>query len=409
MRRKIVYLMVVALVAMVFSAVPMSVSATWTGDITILSNGTIDPADAPIHVKGMKYTLTDNILGSITIKMSGITLSGEGHTIEGTGSGPGILMIGLSGVTIKDCVVKNFNIDIVVVNCDTSTIKGNIVSDTGDSGIYLIGSNGNTIKENKAWNNYWEGIWLEKSSNNIIKENEAWKNGEAGIFLWYSSNNNVIKDNNLHENGGPTWGAGIFLMYSCDNNLIKDNDASNKNGVGIAISDDSCNNIVTENKIFHNLAGGIYVQYDSNNNMITKNAIFKCPGYGQSGIRLLFSSGNTVNQNSVSKTYCGLLIVNNALDNGNVVFENTFRNNFRGLYFIGGGNNIIHHNNIIHNDVQVEDNSAGNQYDDGSEGNYWSDYDGKDADNDGIGNTPYIIYGTAGEQDDYPLMKPWNW
>jgi nitrous oxidase accessory protein NosD len=57
----------------------------------------------------------------------------------------------------------------------------------------------------------------------------------------------------------------------------------------------------------------------------------------------------------------------------------------------------------------VEDNSAGNQYDDGSEGNYWSDYKGKDADGDGIGDIPYMIYGTAGEQDDYPLMKPWEW
>jgi parallel beta-helix repeat protein len=409
MRKMIAYLMVVALVTMVLSAVPTSVSASWTGDVTILSDGTIVPADAPIHVKGMMYTLTDDILGSIAIEKSGITLCGGGYTIEGTGIGNGIFGMGLSDVTIKDVVVNNFDIGITLAFCDSSTIKENEISDCYNAGIYLYGSNGNTIKENKAHDNYWEGIWLEESSNNIIKENEAWKNGEAGIWLWYWCDNNVIKDNKLHENGDPSWGAGVFLMYYCDDNLIKDNDVSNKNGVGIAISDGSCNNIVTENKILHNLAGGIYVRFDSNNNMITKNTIFKCYQYGQSGIRLLFSSGNTVGQNSVSKTYCGLLVVHNALDNGNIVFENTFRNNFRGLYFIGGGNNIIHHNNIIHNDKQVEDNSAGNQYDDGSEGTYWSDYDGKDADKDGIGDTPYVIYGTAGEQDDYPLMSPWNW
>jgi parallel beta-helix repeat protein len=409
MRKKMAYLMVVVLVAMVFSAVPTSVGAGYVGNVTILADGTVDPVDAPIHVKGMKYTLTDDILGSITIQKSGITLCGEGYTVEGSGAGPGIHAIGLTDLTIKEINVMNFLNGILLEGCDSSTIKESEVSRCVLGGINLTGSNGNTIKENKVHDNVWEGICLEKSSNNIIKDNEAWNQNEAGIFLWYWCDNNLIKDNNLHDNGDPTWGAGIFLSRYCDNNIIKDNDVSDKNSVGIVLNIESNNNLVTENKIFHNLAGGIYVRFDSNNNMITKNTIFKCYRYGQSGIRLLFSSGNTVSQNSVSKTYCGLLVVRNALDNGNIVFENTFRNNFRGLHFVGGGNNIIHHNNIIHNDKQVEDNSAGNQYDDGSAGNYWSDYDGKDADKDGIGDTPYIIYGAAGEQDDYPLMKPWNW
>jgi hypothetical protein len=43
-------------------------------------------------------------------------------------------------------------------------------------------------------------------------------------------------------------------------------------------------------------------------------------------------------------------------------------------------------------------------FDNGSFGNYWSDYSGVDADNDGIGDTPYIIGGNL--QDRYPLMAP---
>jgi len=39
-------------------------------------------------------------------------------------------------------------------------------------------------------------------------------------------------------------------------------------------------------------------------------------------------------------------------------------------------------------------------------GNYWSDYDGLDVDDDGIGDTPYAIESNA--QDDYPLMNPCN-
>ena len=39
-------------------------------------------------------------------------------------------------------------------------------------------------------------------------------------------------------------------------------------------------------------------------------------------------------------------------------------------------------------------------------GNYWSDYDGSDANGDCIGDTPYII--RTPYQDNYPLMKPFN-
>ncbi len=412
MRKTITYGLVVALVAMVLSTVPMSVSAAWTGDVTIFSDGTVVPADAPVHVKGMKYTLTDDILGSITIQMSGIILSGEGHTIEGSGSGPGILMIGLSGVTVKDCVVKNFNIGIVIVNCDTSTIKGNKVSDTGDSGIYLTGSNGNTLKDNKLFDNYYEGFWLEGSSDNVIKDNEAWNNGEAGIFLWYSSDNNIIKDNKVHDNGGilgPNTGAGIYLMYSSNNNMIIENDVSSKNNVGILLWETD-NNTVSENTISRNTIGGIYIYYCTGGNIITKNTISNNYAFGHCGIRMWCSSGTTVSQNTISGHYRAVLVYQNPEGTYNLITENTIRNNDKGIqlsYY--SYDNQIHHNNLINNDIQAQDHGIGNMWDDGSEGNYWGDYKGKDKDKDGIGDTPYLTEGAAGSQDNCPLMKPWNW
>jgi parallel beta-helix repeat protein len=409
MRKTLTYLMVVVMVAMAFSVMFTTVSAEYVGNVEILADGTVDPAGAPISVSGMIYTLTDDISGRIRIRMPGITLDGAGYTVEGTGGGPGILAVGLSGLTIKGFNVKNFGNGIVLAGCGSSTVKENTVSGCYDSGIFLVNSNGNTVKDNKVHDNHWEGIWLQISSNNVIKDNEAWNHNEAGIFLWYWSDNNLIMDNDLHDNGDSNWGAAVFLSRYCEYNTIKNNDLSNDNCVGVVLYTESNNNLVTENRIFQNLAGGIYALYDSNNNMITKNTLNKCYKQGQSGIRLLFSSGNTLNKNSVSNCYSGLLVVHNDLSNGNIIYENTFHQNYRGLHFVGGGNNVIHHNNIIKNDKQVEDNSAGNQYDDGLEGNYWSDYKGKDADDDGIGDTPYMIYGSSGGQDDYPLMTPWEW
>jgi nitrous oxidase accessory protein NosD len=42
-------------------------------------------------------------------------------------------------------------------------------------------------------------------------------------------------------------------------------------------------------------------------------------------------------------------------------------------------------------------------WDNGSRGNYWSDYNGTDADSDGIGDTPYVI--DVLNEDRYPLMQ----
>jgi hypothetical protein len=43
-------------------------------------------------------------------------------------------------------------------------------------------------------------------------------------------------------------------------------------------------------------------------------------------------------------------------------------------------------------------------FDNGTFGNYYSDYTGKDDNNDGVGDTPYFIGGTL--QDNYPLIEP---
>jgi nitrous oxidase accessory protein len=74
-------------------------------------------------------------------------------------------------------------------------------------------------------------------------------------------------------------------------------------------------------------------------------------------------------------------------------------------------NNTFYHNNFINNNntIYVENanlTAKSNFWDNGKEGNYWDDYNGTDANRDGIGDTPYIINGE--NVDNYPLMAPYD-
>ncbi len=88
---------------------------------------------------------------------------------------------------------------------------------------------------------------------------------------------------------------------------------------------------------------------------------------------------------------------------GNVTVTNMMITNFTdGIYLDSSSNNTIYHNNFMNNTIQVASSNSTNVWDNGVEGNYWSDYSGTDANHDGIGDTPYII--DVNNTDYFPLM-----
>mgnify|MGYP005832199395 CR=1 FL=1 len=145
---------------------------------------------------------------------------------------------------------------------------------------------------------------------------------------------------------------------------------------GIWVEPIPSSGITIKNNIITNSSVGVGIQY-STNTLVTENVITK----NEYGIRIYQSTSNTFTMNTISN------------------------NIFEGLHILQSSNNLIHRNNFINNPQQAsQDETSTNYWDNGAEGNYWSDYAGQDLNGDGIGDTLIPHQGL----DNKPLMTPWN-
>lgn len=90
--------------------------------------------------------------------------------------------------------------------------------------------------------------------------------------------------------------------------------------------------------------------------------------------------------------------------NFNLFVSNTILNNSIGIV-LNSSYNKFYRNNFINNTLYQVQILGGvfNQWDNGVEGNYWSDYAGTDENGDGIGDTELPIW-----SDHKPLVEPWS-
>jgi nitrous oxidase accessory protein len=205
----------------------------------------------------------------------------------------------------------------------------------------------------------WQGITISANYSKISGNKIT--NCQYGIVL-LSSQNSTITENILQSIG---LSAAIQLSYS-NNNLIKNNYIE----------------MCTE---------GIQLRAGSSNNLVIENIITNCQDVA---IRLLaeYSPPRWYNPN------------------GNTIMRNNITNSGYGTTIYGANGNSISNNNYVNNTVQLSANEdyyltwGGNRSVNTINGNYWSDYNGTDANGDGVGDTPYII--DANNIDHYPLMKP---
>ena len=106
----------------------------------------------------------------------------------------------------------------------------------------------------------------------------------------------------------------------------------------------------------------------------------------------------------------------------NNITGNNASNNRKGIYLYDSCNNTIYFNNFINNTDNVYFYTSTTIWNSAEKityihngttyksylGNYWGNYEGTDADGDGIGDTHYNIDTEKDECDDYPLMDPFE-
>lgn len=217
-------------------------------------------------------------------------------------------------------------------------------------------------------------IVIEKNDITLDGAGYMLEGHKASIGINLTATNVTVKNIQITD-----WNTGILGAYN--NNTIKNNWITNCD-YAIKIYADKFE--IKENTIIHN----------------------------NEGIHL-HGGQNTIQNNNITSNKYGIYLQGYASNKENIVIQNTITKNYRGMIIFlntWGTQQAIYHNNFIQNTDHVSNTGNGlngslpgktSEWNSGSEGNYWDNYNGTDINNDGIGDMPYHI--DISNEDRFPL------
>jgi parallel beta-helix repeat protein len=300
---------------------------------------------------------------------------------------------------------------VVLVNCKQIKVEGLNLSATNQAAIILAGTQGCTVTNNEIsgssigiqiFNSLYDGIF----NNNI----------NTGEGIESNGNGTIIQNNNIKANTGISIGGYYQTVIGNTVNAKESGDYTIAcSGQYNNITQNSLQaamrglTITGPNNLFYSntLTNCWELMVNSDNNVIAKNTL--------TGSRLsVDGSKNIIAANTITGTGEAIYL---GFAKNNTFYANTIKNNAVAVT-IGSDSshtsgNVFYLNNLIDNERQAGKNWAkntANSWDNGKEGNYWSDRAGK---------TPYEIVCTRHDltqgdvefvcgKDNHPLTKPYD-
>lgn len=386
-----------------YLSIPEAINAASNGDTIQVAAGTypsftIDKA--AIQVAGVENGTIIN--GTITVNADRVSLTGL--TVDMPTQLMAILING-NTVEISNNYVYSHNAQGILATLNVSTITNNFLNGTasvlagievytdsrvinntleGYSKSVLLDGEGNEVSGNDL-----EGsISMRSSFNQILNNNVS--NGNIVLIspAVDSTNNNTIMQNTVSCNS-----AGLILHGNY--NDIACNSVSS-NSTGILILDGNYNK-VKSNTVEAGLDGVNMSDSNGHDNEIFNNAIRA----SNIGITVLQAGNSSILGNVLETGNIGIYSFGN-ISRNSVIIGNNISGCETGVKLNSGGW-LVFYNNFMNNSVHAEDNGNNTWYNYtvtydgipiGMRGNYWSGWNS---------SQPYLIAGTSGSLDMYPI------
>jgi len=307
-----------------------------------------------------------------------------------------------SNILIENNTIMNATNGIIFYGFSNSTIRHSFAEGFGLMGLHLDGSSTNCTIADNIVINCLEGIELGRSAGNRVEGN-IFTNNNLSTFFNECTGPNVFKKNNMTSD----W-YNLIVWGSTLEAFMQDIDTSNTANNRTVYYITNSNDLLIDPSDYPNLG---YL------------AVVNCTNLTIEDIDLSFNRDGLLIAESTNCRIVNITIYGNHgpllhggltffKSNDNLMVNSRISNNSVGIC-VYQSNGSFYHNSFVDNDKQVISNfnspfspPSGSystaKWDNGLEGNYWSNYSWVDSNHDGIADIKHVI--DVNNTDNYPLM-----
>ncbi len=388
--------------------------------LTNVVGGVVEDCTISDSINGIRIatsrdvTVRDNFLGvrgGLGFQVLGLEKAHFRHAVEPTNTVNGQEIryyYGLSGQVLEGIAAGH----ITLAACRNVTLRGAKI-DRGD-GINVVLSEGVRIENADVSRATGNGVFIFSSPGTMVTDSPRIANCTgAGISVWLS-------DRVWVENVG-LYANQVGLLVNASDGVTARNNAFAANPLGVLVTGGARDTLIQQGLFYQNRHGveietsygvtvercaftesdvAVYIEGGATHPRVAYSTMVQV-GYGISSL----ASHGVYERNLIARANIGIIFeeaYSQATPTGNVVRHNVLYRCTDGLYF---GTETVEtqiYENLVWECGRIARDLGKNLWAPHGRGNWYSNYQGPDADGDGIGDLP-VLFGGGG-QDAYPLM-----